>query len=335
MQHTEFAVLRQPNWRDSFAWAIRNSDELIDRLQLPESLKGPARLAAETFPLVVPESFLARMKTGDPSDPLLRQVLPISHELESPATYQIDPVGDQAARVLPGLLQKYEGRALLITTGACAVHCRYCFRRHYPYQDDPKGLEELEPAFAQIEADRTIREVILSGGDPLTRTDSWLSRLGERINRIPHVEVVRIHTRLPIVLPDRVDPSLIAWMTESRWKPVVVLHANHPNELVDDCADAIGRLREAGMVLLNQAVLLRGVNDDVETLEQLSRRLIQLGVLPYYLHQLDRVRGAAHFEVSLDQGRRLIEELRKRLPGYLVPRFVQEIEGEPSKTPLA
>lgn len=335
MQHTEMAVIRQPNWRDSFAWAIRNSDELIDRLRLPESFKGPARLAAETFPLVVPESFLARMKIGDPSDPLLRQVLPIGHELESPTNYRLDPVGDQTARLAPGLLQKYEGRVLLITTGTCAVHCRYCFRRHYPYQDDPKGLDELEPAFEQIEADETIREVILSGGDPLTRTDSWLSRLGERIDQIRHVEVVRIHSRLPIVLPDRVDSSLLNWLTEFRWTPVLVLHANHPNELVNDCADSIARLREAGIVLLNQAVLLRGVNDDLETLETLSRRLIQLGVLPYYLHQLDRVRGAAHFEVPVDQGRRLIEELRKRLPGYLVPRFVQEVEGEPNKTPLA
>jgi len=335
MQHTELAVVRQPNWRDSFAWAIRDSDELIDRLRLPESLKGPARLAAETFPLVVPESFLARMKIGDPSDPLLRQVLPLGQELESPTTYQLDPVGDQSARLAPGLLQKYEGRVLLITTGTCAVHCRYCFRRHYPYQDDPKGLDELEPAFEQIEADGTIREIILSGGDPLTRTDSWLSRLAARIDRIRHVEVVRIHTRLPIVLPDRVDHSLLAWLTESRCKPVVVLHANHPNELVNDCAEAIARLREAGIMLLNQAVLLRGVNDDADTQEALSRLLLQRGVLPYYLHQLDRVAGGAHFEVPLERGRQLIEELRKRLPGYLVPRFVQEIEGKPSKTPLA
>ena len=334
MQHTELRVLRQPNWRDSFAWAIRDSDELIDRLGLPETFREPARQATKVFPLVVPESFLARMRPGDPNDPLLRQVLPLAEELESPPDFRADPVGDQAARQLPGMLQKYRGRVLLITTGTCAVNCRYCFRRHYPYQDDPKGLEDLEPAFQRIESDPTIREVILSGGDPLTRTDPWLSKLAKRVDEIPHVEVVRVHTRLPIVLPDRVDNSLLDWLTGSRWKPVVVLHANHPNELVGDCADAIDRLREAGILLLNQAVLLRGINDDVETLEALSRQLIQLGVLPYYLHQLDRVTGAAHFETPLARGLELIEELRRRLPGYLVPRYVQEVEGEPHKVTL-
>ena len=274
------------------------------------------------------------MRPGDPQDPLLLQVLPLADELSSPPAYSDDPVDDGGAAVVPGLLNKYYGRVLLITTGACAIHCRYCFRRHFPYAEAPHSLAQWEPAIDAIAADPTIDEVILSGGDPLTLVDRWLAQLAERLARIPHVRRLRIHTRLPIVLPERVCQDLLAWLRGTRLTPIVVVHANHPAEISADVAFALERLVDAGIVVLNQSVLLRHVNDSADVLEQLSRRLIDLRVMPYYLHQLDRVRGAAHFEVPEVRGRELITELRRRLPGYAVPRYVRERAGTASKEPL-
>ncbi len=322
------------NWHRSLADAIREPDELLRRLELPQSYVEPARRAAGLFPLMVPHSFLARIKHGDPSDPLLRQVLPLHEEFDHVEGFVADAVGDAQSHTAPGMLQKYAGRALLIATGSCAVHCRYCFRRNYPYGDEPRHLDDWEPAFQAIEQDNSLREILLSGGDPLMLTDERLATICQRLESIPHLTRLRIHSRLPIVLPDRITPELIAILINNRLTPILVVHANHANELADDCADALRTLVRSGITVLNQSVLLRGVNDSVSALHELSERLVDLGVLPYYLHQLDRVAGAAHFEVSENVGRELIRQLRQRLPGYAVPQYVREIPGEPHKTPL-
>lgn len=323
-------------WRDGLREAVRDPAELLQLLELPTTLLPAARRAAEQFGLFVPRGYVARMRKRDPDDPLLRQVLPLGDELEPRPGFSIDPVDDHAAEVVPGLLRKYRGRALLITTGACAVHCRYCFRRHFPYATAPKSAADWEPALRAIAADAAIEEVILSGGDPWTMVDEVLAALARRIVQAPHVRRLRVHTRLPVVLPERVCESLVEWFSSSalRPTPVCVLHANHAAELNDEVAAACERLLRAGVLLLNQTVLLRGVNDSADALEALSRRLVELRVTPYYLHQLDRVAGAAHFEVPESAGLRLAAELRRRLPGYAVPRYVREVPGAASKVSL-
>jgi EF-P beta-lysylation protein EpmB len=275
------------------------------------------------------------MRAGDPHDPLLRQVLPLDAEGASYAGYSKDPVGDCASLVSPGLLHKYQGRVLMVATGACAVHCRYCFRRHFEYDLAPKSLDDWLPALARVERDTSIQEVILSGGDPLTLVDDSLARLTQAIAAIPHVRRLRIHTRLPIIIPERVTPALLRLLRETRLAPVVVIHANHPAELQGDAAGAVHSIVAAGIPTLNQSVLLRGVNDSANVLAELSERLIDLGVMPYYLHQLDRVAGAAHFEVPVAEGLSIMEELRRRLPGYAVPRYVREVAGEAHKLQLS
>jgi EF-P beta-lysylation protein EpmB len=323
------------DWHQSLSEAIRDPDELIDLLGLSDGLREPARRAAKLFPLLVTRSYIARMRRGDPRDPLLAQVLPLGIEETVVAGFGADPVGDAAARRAPGLLHKYQGRALLVTTGACAVHCRYCFRRHYPYGDEPGRLAEWDEALAAIAGDASLHEVILSGGDPLMLTDARLEALCGRIAEVGHVKRLRVHTRLPIVLPERVTDRLIAIFLEAGPAPVVVVHANHPHELAGDCGAALRRLVRAGITVLNQAVLLKGVNDSVDALTELCEGLVDLGVLPYYLHQLDRVAGAAHFEVDEATGRRLISEVRRRLPGYAVPRYVRETAGGEYKKIIA
>jgi EF-P beta-lysylation protein EpmB len=308
---------------------------LIDRLGLPDSLRSGARRAAELFPLFVTESFLGRIRPGDPRDPLLLQVLPLGAEEVSPSGFVNDPLEEASAHLAPGLLQKYAGRALLIATGACAIHCRYCFRRSYPYGDEPRRLVDWEPAFEQLRADPSIREIILSGGDPLMLSDARLAEIVSRLNAIGHLDRLRIHTRLPIVLPSRVTTRLIELLRSARMTPVVVVHANHPAEIDQDCRDALRKLVTSGLTVLNQTVLLAGINDAGEALTELSLRLINVGVIPYYLHQLDRVRGTAHFEVPVSRGLELIAQLRTQLPGYAVPQYVREVAGELHKMPLA
>jgi len=314
--------------------AVRDAAELCSLLGLDVAEMGLSAAAARDFPLLAPRGYVARMRYADPADPLLRQVLPLVAETDRMPGDQQDPVGDRAAELAPGLLHKYKGRVLLVATGACAIHCRYCFRRHYAYDELPPAVEAWAPALAAIAADDSIDEVILSGGDPLTLSDARLAALAEQLAAIPHVKRLRVHSRLPIVLPQRVDDDLLAWLTGTRLTPVMVVHANHAAELDDEVAAACARLAAAGVLLLNQSVLLRGVNDDATTLAALSRRLIELRVTPYYLHQLDRVAGAAHFEVPAERGLALLEQLRAELPGYLVPRYVQEVPGEASKRPL-
>lgn len=314
---------------------VRDPAELIERLRLDPALLPAARRAAELFPLRVPEAFLARMRPGDPADPLLRQVLPLDAELEDTTGFDADPVGDGAALAAGGVLHKYRGRALLVTTGACAVHCRYCFRRHFPYADANASADRWQGALDYLRQRSDLAEVILSGGDPLTLSDRRLAALVEELAALPHLRRLRIHTRLPIMDPDRIGPALLSWLTGTRLEPVLVIHANHANEIDTAVAAALARLRERGVMLLNQAVLMRGVNDTVAALAALSERLFAVGVLPYYLHLLDRVRGAAHFEVPEDEALALHAALAARLSGYLVPKLVREEAGEPAKTRIA
>lgn len=321
-----------PDWRQQIAEAVRDPAELLRRLDLDPGLLPAAREAAGDFPLWAPHSLIERMERGNPDDPLLRQILPTAAELEVVPGFGADPVGDLAARHGPRLLRKYDGRALLITTPACAVHCRFCFRRHYPYSESME--ERLEESLSPLSGEGGVEEVILSGGDPLTLSDRRLAELAARIEEIPTVERLRIHTRLPVVIPDRVDGALLDWLSEGRLEKVMVIHANHPNELNSDVVEALRRIHRAGVTLLNQSVLLRGVNDEVESLARLSERLLKAGTLPYYLHLLDRTQGAAHFEVDESRARALMAALRARLPGYLVPRLVREIPGEASKSPV-
>ena len=327
-------ALLPAEWQQEYQNAVRDPVELCQILQLPHSFHEAAKAAAASFPVFATASYIRRMRRGDPRDPLLRQVLPVVNELESPESFSRDPVGDLDAKQRQGLLQKYDGRVLLITTGLCAIHCRYCFRRHYPYDEEPRALEQWQPALDQIADDQSIHEVILSGGDPLTLNDRKLTWLVEQLNAMPHLRRLRVHTRLPIVIPSRVNSELLDWMSNSRLAVYFVLHANHAQELDASVWQSVDKLRSTGAVLLNQAVLLRGVNDSFDALLALCESLSDRGVLPYYLHQLDRVSGAAHFEVPVEQGRALIRELREVLPGYAVPRYVQEIQGERGKTIL-
>jgi EF-P beta-lysylation protein EpmB len=274
------------------------------------------------------------MRQGDPNDPLLRQVLPLDDEDQPAPGYGLDAVGDLAASGGTGVIHKYRGRVLLVATGSCAVHCRYCFRRHYPYAEQTAAAGQWREALDYLAADTGVSEVLLSGGDPLSLATPKLAEFTRALAGLPHVRRLRLHTRLPIVLPERVDDELLAWLSALPQQVVVVVHANHANEIDAPVAEALARLRGAGAHLLNQAVLLRGVNDSVPALAGLSEALFAAGTLPYYLHQLDRVAGAAHFEVPDDEARALHGELAARLPGYLVPRLVREVAGAPSKTPL-
>lgn len=322
-------------WQHALAAAVRDPDELVRLLALPDDILEPARRAAGLFPLRVPRSYLARMRPGDPADPLLRQVLPLQAEFDEVPGYGSDPVGDLASRRDPGILKKYRGRALLITTGACAVHCRYCFRRHFPYEQEQAARGRWRPALESVAADPDIREVILSGGDPLSLGDARLGELIAGLGEIPHVQRLRIHSRHPVVLPERVTGQLCALLEGFRGPVTVVLHANHANELAaGDVTGAVERLRRTGALLLNQAVLLRGVNDSAAAQQDLGEALTAAGVAPYYLHCLDPVAGAAHFNVPESEGRHIIEVLRQQAPGYMVPRLVREIPGEPAKTPI-
>jgi EF-P beta-lysylation protein EpmB len=326
------AEIRQvPAWQAELARAVTDPAELLKLLGLGREWLEPAMAAARGFPLRVPRGFVARMRHGDPYDPLLRQVLPLVEELIAADGYGPDPVGDQAASVAPGVLRKYHGRVLLTATGACAVHCRYCFRRHFPYAEANAATGHWQAALAAITRDRSIEEVILSGGDPLSLPDQKLGEFVQALGGLPLVKRLRVHTRLPVVLPERVTEELCALLGDARPKPVVVLHVNHANEINDSVRQACARLGRSGAVLFNQAVLLRGVNDDPGVLARLSEALFEAGVLPYYLHLLDRVQGAAHFEVPEAAAQSLYTALQARLPGYLVPRLVREVAGADHK----
>ena len=320
----------QSLWRDS----IRDPLELLELLGL-QGFSGLVSAQAQgQFALRVPRGFAAKMRTGDINDPLLRQVLPLHDELLQVAGFSQDAVGDLASRQLPGVLHKYQGRALLVTTGACAINCRYCFRRHFPYAEENAAANQWQQAVDYLYKDSSITELLLSGGDPLSLSTAKLRSLVSQLKSLPHIKRLRFHTRLPIVLPERVDAELIAWLGSLPYQLVFVVHANHGNELDESVATALRALGRAGATVLNQSVLLKGVNDSCEVLAALSERLFDAGVLPYYLHQLDKVQGSAHFEVPLERAKAIMAELMACLPGYLVPKLVQEIAGQPNKTPV-
>ena len=321
-------------WQKLLRGAFRQPQELLSHLDLPAD--ALALDQQPDFAMLVPGPFAARMSPADPTDPLLRQVLPVLQEREQSAGFVADPLGEDDAQLgfkrAPSLIQKYQGRVLMITTPGCAVNCRYCFRRHFPYQDHkPAGHGE---ALAVIAADASISEVILSGGDPLLLGDAQLAELLDDINAIAHVRRIRLHSRLPIVLPQRITQALLETLAASRCSVTVVVHCNHAQELDVDTARAFACLRGAGVHLLNQTVLLRGVNNDVDVLCTLSETLLEQGALPYYLHMPDPVTGTAHFMVSEAQAQPIYEAMRERLPGYLLPRLVREEPGEMSKTAL-
>ncbi|HET7569402.1 MAG TPA: EF-P beta-lysylation protein EpmB [Gammaproteobacteria bacterium] len=324
----------QTRWQTELQQAVTDPAELLSMLALDPGLLSGARAATELFPLRVPRGFVARMRIGDPHDPLLRQVLPVDAETAPAPGFTIDPVGDIASAARPGLLHKYHGRVLLVATGACAVNCRYCFRRHFPYADENPRTGRWRDALAYIRADVTISEVILSGGDPLSLADRRLAELAAAIAAIPHVRRLRIHTRQPVVLPSRIDQAFLDWFAPLPMQKAIVVHVNHANEVDTAVGAAFAALKDAGATLFNQSVLLRGVNDSADCLAALSETLFAAAVIPYYLHLLDRVAGAAHFEVPESRALALHRELRRRLPGYLVPRLVREQAGAPSKLPV-
>ena len=319
-------------WQQALANAITDPAELCSVLGLDPELTGPAHAAARDFPLRVPRGYVARMRYGDPRDPLLLQVLPGAAELVQTADFAADPVGDLDSSAAPGLLHKYQGRVLVVATGACAVHCRYCFRRHFPYAEQSALRHGWQPVIAKLRADPQIQEVILSGGDPWSLSDRRLAQLTDALQAVPHVRRLRVHTRHPVVLPERVDAGLLAWLARIPLQKVVVIHANHANEIDAQVRRACADLAAAGATVLNQSVLLAGVNDSVAALADLSESLFAAGVLPYYLHLLDKVQGAAHFDVQASRALALHQELAACLPGYLVPRLVREVAGAPAKT---
>jgi len=326
---------QSPGWQQLWRESITNVDELLSVLGLTAYKTDLVPVKLEGFPLRVPRGFVARMGYGNPNDPLLLQILPRAVELDEMPGFTHDAVGDLRARAASGVLHKYRGRALLITTGACAIHCRYCFRRHFPYHKELATANRWEEALDYLRHDSSISEVILSGGDPMSLATAKLRELTQALSTVIHIRRLRIHTRLPIVLPERVDNELETWISELPWPTMIVIHANHANEIDNAVIAACKRLRQTGAMLLNQSVLLRGINDCVTKLAELCERLFDCAVLPYYIHQLDRVAGAAHFAVDDQQAVDLIEKLRCQLPGYLVPRLVREIEGLEYKYPIS
>lgn len=293
-----------------------------------------AQSALPDFPIRVPEPFIQKMIKGDISDPLLRQVLPIASEHDITPGYTNDPLQENRFNVAPGLIHKYRSRALLIVSKACAIHCRYCFRRHFPYEDNQPGKQEWSTALSYIKQHTDINEIIYSGGDPLASSDKHLAWLSTQIAQIPHIKRLRIHTRLPVVLPQRIDDGLLTWLNDWQGQKIVVIHSNHVNELGDDVKMAIAKLKSAGATVLNQTVLLKGINDSVQALSQLSEKLFDIGVMPYYLHLLDPVTGSAHFNVSDARAKRLLGAVSAELPGYLVPKLVREQANKRCKTPI-
>ncbi|KEQ11744.1 hypothetical protein GZ78_28560 [Endozoicomonas numazuensis] len=325
---------RTASWKKVLSDSVTEPEELLKILSLPESLLSGAINGSNSFSMRIPHPYIDRMTKGDQFDPLLRQVLPLGEECEDVSGFSLDPLAEQSQNPAEGIIHKYRGRLLLIVSGACAINCRFCFRRHFPYGDNQLGGDNWMQAVEYIRSQESIHEVILSGGDPLAATDSRLARMVDALSDIPHVKTLRIHTRLPVVIPQRITEEMLQWFCGGRLKPVMVIHCNHANEIDEQVEQALKKLRNAGATLLNQTVLLKGVNDNSDSLADLSHALFAAGVMPYYLHLLDRVQGAAHFDVPEERAKVLITELMHQCPGYLVPRLVREVAGEASKTPI-
>ncbi|BCZ15130.1 EF-P beta-lysylation protein EpmB [Acinetobacter baumannii] len=326
---------QEQNWQSQLSDLITDPLELLNLLELStDQLLSGAILASEKFKLRVPRAFVGKMNAKDPLDPLLLQVLPHHLELEEHPEFVTDPLGEEAANQLPGVLHKYKSRFLLTLTGACAVHCRYCFRRHFPYQENLPKNEDWLNIKNYIESNPDINEVILSGGDPLTLSNRKLALWLERLSSLKQVKILRIHSRVPIVIPNRIDEELISLLKNSRLRIILVVHSNHASELDDFTCSKLLQLSEHHITVLNQAVLLKGVNDSAQTLTNLSYRLFEARVMPYYLHVLDKVKGAQHFDLIPSEIDAIYQDVLASLPGYLVPKLVREIAGETNKTPL-
>ncbi len=323
--------LSAPTWQQAMAQAVSDVSELYELLDLP---LPPSLHTPKKFPLRVPRSFVAKMQKGNPNDPLLLQVLPDTLETLTVVGYSQDPLAENEQNPLKGMLHKYRSRVLITVTGACAVHCRYCFRQHFDYSDNMPNGAQIDVITDYVRADAGIDEVLLSGGDPLSLSDTKLTQLIDKLSAIPHLKTIRLHTRLPVVLPSRVTDELCQTLKGCAKNIVMVLHINHPNEIDDTLAKHCAKLRDAGVTLLNQSVLLAGINDDADTLAKLSHQLFKMQVLPYYLHVLDKVTGAAHFDVPLARAVQIYWQLLERLSGYLMPKLVQELPGVPYKTPV-
>lgn len=323
----------ESNWQKELALSFTDPVKLLEYLQIDPAEYALDAQARRLFPMRVPRHFVRLMRVRDPSDPLLLQIMPNRAEFESPTGYVTDPLEEQDNQQ-PGLLHKYKSRVLMIVRGGCAVNCRYCFRRHFPYADNSPSLQQLQDNLSMIATDRDINEVILSGGDPLMAKDPHLARLAKDISAIPHVKRLRIHTRLPVVLPERIDNQFVQWFSELALQRILVLHINHANEVSPQLAERLASLQRAGVTLLNQAVLLKGVNDSVDTQVALSEALFAAGIMPYYLHVLDKVQGAAHFDISDALARELMHGMLAKLPGFLVPKLVREEAGKTAKSPI-
>lgn len=328
-------LYQEQNWQTQLSDLITDPFELLETLKLShEDLLSGAILASEQFKLRVPRAFVAKMTLGNPFDPLLLQILPHHLEVEEHPEFVTDPLGEEAANQLRGVLHKYRSRFLLTLTGACAVHCRYCFRRHFPYQENLPKDEDWLNIQHYIQSRPEINEVILSGGDPLTLSNRKLALWVERIASLNQIRILRIHSRVPIVIPNRVDEELISILKNSRLRVIVVVHSNHASELDDDTCARLAQLSFHQITVLNQSVLLKGVNDSAEALIALSHRLFEARVMPYYLHVLDKVKGAHHFDQIPSVIDSIYHDVLANLPGYLVPKLVREIAGEKNKTPL-
>lgn len=319
------------NWQQQLAEAFSNIEDLCRYLHLSPDDLPVSDDAAKNFPLRVPLSFAACIEKGNPHDPLLRQVLPVNEELLTYTGFSHDPVGDLAAATQTGVLHKYHGRVLFINTGSCAINCRYCFRRNFPYADLQLTKQQEDAAVQTLQDDPGISEVILSGGDPLLLSDARLARLIRQLGNIKHLKRIRIHSRLPIVLPARITDGFINTLSLSSKQIIIVMHCNHANEISDRVIAACKALKNSGITLFNQSVLLKGVNDNAEVLGELSERLFSHGIIPYYLHLLDKATGTGHFEVSEAEALALIRQVQAALPGYLVPKLVKEQAGGTSK----
>jgi EF-P beta-lysylation protein EpmB len=328
-------TIKTISWQAALINAVTDPAELLRLLDLDMQLLDAAKAAAERFPLKVPHGFIARMQKGNSHDPLLQQILPIHAELENTPGYSNDPLLEANVNPIPGLLHKYQNRVLLTFIGTCAINCRYCFRREFPYADNNPGTEGWDKALEYVAQNKMINEVILSGGDPLVAPDKMLQNFTEKLNAISHVKRLRIHSRIPIVLPERITAEFIGWISQLKQKPVLVVHCNHPQEINAEVKAAARALTQAGVTLLNQSVLLKGINDDAETLMALSETLFEIHIQPYYLHLLDKVNGTAHFDIDLEQAKDLHRTISQRLSGYLVPKLVFEQPGAPSKIEIS
>jgi len=326
--------MQHRNWKNILQQASPSPEELLSELDIEDS-SLISRQANQDFPLRVPAGFISKMSKNDPADPLFKQIWPSAEEEIDQTDFSKDPLNEVKCQATPGLLHKYHGRVLLVLTGACAIHCRYCFRRHFPYSDSNPSGENLQKAIEYLQKETSVTEVILSGGDPLSISDERLSELVSRLAEIPHLKRLRIHTRFPVVVPERINDACLDWLSSTQLQLAIVLHVNHANELDKSVEQAVLKLRNRNISLFNQSVLLKGINDSAEALVALSEALYSYGIIPYYLHLLDPVSGASHFEVGESSARLLMQDIQKRLPGYLIPRLVREDPETAHKTIIA